>query len=150
MGNFGTNRRLRALVALRGLAALDADEVVYFNYADPLTGEHRYRLRMPAGGLACDAFWSVTMYRIEADGRRFLLENPIGRYLINDRTPGLRRSADGSLTIAIQVERPAASDDAANWLPAPIGECSMVLRAYHPRAELRGDHPVLPTLERID
>ena len=38
------------------------------------------------------AFWSITMY----DLRDFyLVANPIGRYSIGDRTPGLRRDADG-------------------------------------------------------
>jgi hypothetical protein len=37
----------------------------------------------------------------------YLVANPIGRYSIGDRTPGLRRDADGSLTIVIQHDQPA-------------------------------------------
>jgi hypothetical protein len=39
----------------------------------------------------------------------YLVANPIGRYSIGDRTPGLRRDADGSLTIVIQHDPPADS-----------------------------------------
>jgi hypothetical protein len=46
----------------------------------------------------------------------YLVANPIDRYSIGDRTPGLRRDSDGSLTILIQHEQPA---DTSNWLPAP-------------------------------
>jgi hypothetical protein len=46
----------------------------------------------------------------------YLVANPIGRYSIGDRTPGLRRDADGSLTSVIQHDQPA---DTSNWLPAP-------------------------------
>jgi hypothetical protein len=46
----------------------------------------------------------------------YLVANPIGRYSIGDRIPGLRRDSDGSLTIVIQHEPPA---DTSNWLPAP-------------------------------
>ena len=60
-----------------------------------------------------DAFWSITMYDLPDF---YLVANPIGRYSIGDRTPGLRRGADGSLTIVIQHQPPA---DTSNWLPAP-------------------------------
>ena len=43
-----------------------------------------------------DAFWSLTMYDVPDF---FLVANPIDRYSIGDRTPGLVRGADGSLTI---------------------------------------------------
>jgi len=46
----------------------------------------------------------------------YLIANPIDRYSIGDRTPGLRRDSDGSLTIVIQHEQPA---DTSNWLPGP-------------------------------
>ena len=42
VGDFGTNYRLRAVVALTGLAALSAEEATYLNYTgDPLIGTQR-------------------------------------------------------------------------------------------------------------
>jgi hypothetical protein len=49
-----------------------------------------------------DAFWSISMYHI-ADGS--FVDNPIKRYSIGDRTKGLTRAADGSLTITSSMMR---------------------------------------------
>ena len=58
------------------------------------------------------------MYEVTPEGRAFFIDNPIGRYAIGDRTPGLQKAADGSLTLYLQHDRPEG-DRAANWLPAP-------------------------------
>ena len=85
IGRWGANLGLRAAVALRGIAALDSEEVLYLNaLADSagqgLDGNARYRIRVPAGGVPVNAFWSITMYEVMPDGRYFFVENPIGRY----------------------------------------------------------------------
>ena len=51
-----------------------------------------------------NAFWSVTMY----DGKsQLLIKNPINRYLINSpMLPGMKKNADGSLTLYIQKDIP--------------------------------------------
>jgi len=58
--------------------------------------------------------------------------NPINRYAIGDRTPGLKYNADGSLDIYIQYENPG-KDKESNWLPAPADDkFSLLLRLlYH-------------------
>jgi hypothetical protein len=63
---------------------------------------------------AVNGFWSITMY----DGKtQVLIENPINRYLIKSpMLPGLKKNADGSLTLYIQNKSPGA-DKEANWLP---------------------------------
>jgi len=75
-----------------------------------------------------DAFWSITMYGAD----RYLVDNPIDRYAIGDRTAGLRRGRDGSLTIHVQRDRPRGPA-AANWLPAPAGSFRLAMRIYEPR-----------------
>jgi hypothetical protein len=76
------------------------------------------------------------MYEATADGQFFFTDNPLDRYTIGDRTPGLKRNADGSLDIWIGRVDPGG-DKSANWLPAPkSGPFSMYLRTYLPRAEL--------------
>jgi hypothetical protein len=74
--------------------------------------------------------------------------NPIGRYSIGDRTPGLRRADDGGLSIRIQADDPGPD---RNWLPAPAGEpFYVVLRLYQPHAdhlEFRYDYPPLRRLD---
>ena len=82
--------------------------------------KHKYTLTFPAGQFPpVDAFWSVTMY----DGKtQLLIENPINRYLINSpMLPGMKKNADGSLTLYIQNNSPGA-DKESNWLPAPNGD----------------------------
>ena len=135
LGNFGDDYLYRAATALTALGALMPGEAVYVSCAvdaerRPLTGAARYTLTFPADGLPpIRAFWSVSVYEVTPDGRAFFSDNPIDRYSIGDRTPGLTRSADGSLTIHIQRERPQG-ERATNWLPAPAGPMRLVLRAY--------------------
>jgi len=153
VGNFGTNDYLRAAVALGGLAALGEEEAMYFQATQdvsgaPLTGAGKYVWRVPPGGVPADAFWSLTMYQAEADGRFFLVDNPIRRYSIGDRTRGLVKNADGSIDILIQRDQPSG-DLAANWLPAPAGAMRMSLRAYLPRKELRDRSWKVPPVTKV-
>jgi hypothetical protein len=72
----------------------------------------------------------------------YLVANPIGRYSIGDRTPGLRHDGDGSLTIVIQREQPASTD---SWLPAPAAPFRPLMRLYQPQpAILDGTYQVPP------
>ncbi len=153
VGNFGTDDRLRASVALGGLAALGEEEAMYFQATkdgagEVLTGTRSYRFRIPPGGIPADAFWSLTMYQAEPDGRFFLVENPINRFSVGDRTPGLVKNADGSTDILIQRQAPVGSL-AANWLPAAAGLIRLSLRAYLPRMEVRERRWRVPQVERV-
>lgn len=155
IGNFGANYALRASVALGGLGALEPAEAMYYvKYDDdagqPLSGRHRYCLELPPGGIATDSFWSFSMYEAGADGQRFFVDNPIKRYAIGNRTPGLVVQADGALSIALQHAPPGAANELANWLPAPLGLFQIALRAYLPRAELRRGEAAMPVLVRRD
>jgi hypothetical protein len=61
-----------------------------------------------------------------------LVANPLNRYLINSpMLPQLKRDADGGLTLIVQNESPG-KDKEANWLPAPKGPFSMIMRLYWP------------------
>ena len=153
VGEFASTDLLRSAIALGGLAALPEAEAMYFQAttdgADAdLTGANRYVWRVPPGGVPADAFWSLTMYQVEADGRFFLTENPINRFSVGDRTKGLVRNADGSIDIYIQRDRPEG-DKAANWLPAPAGAMRLSLRAYLPRKELRDRKWRVPPIAKV-
>ena len=143
MGNFGTNYRLRASVALGGLGALEPTEAMYFvrfhdDALQQLDGNRRYLLRLPPGGIPTDSFWSFSMYEPTADGQRFFTANPIARYSIGNRTQGLRYHADGALDIALQADAPTDPVLRANWLPTPAqGAFQISLRAYLPTPTLR-------------
>lgn len=148
-GSFGEDHLARALVALKYIGMLESREATYpmawHDVAgEALTGQRRYTLRFAPGAMPpVEAFWSLTMY----DTRDYMLvDNPIDRYAIGDRTPGLRRDADGGLTLHIQHARPEGEAAQANWLPAPEGDFYLCLRAYVPRAELLDGHYLLPPL----
>ncbi|MDZ4693343.1 DUF1254 domain-containing protein [Terricaulis sp.] len=140
---------VRAAVALSGLAALEAEEATYAR-ADtdsagaPLNGAHRYTLTIPPN-VPASAFWSLSMYQLEPDARLFFTENPINRFSIGDRTPGIARNADGSMTIAIQADAPT---DTGNWLPAPRGPFVITFRAYLPQPAMLNHSWRLPAVQR--
>ncbi|WP_432259474.1 DUF1254 domain-containing protein [Cupriavidus sp. TMH.W2] len=153
LGNFGDDYAYRAFVSLVGLGALEREEAIYATAmidadGEMLDGRHGYRLHIPAD-LPIDAFWSLSMYELEPDGRRFFVDNPLHRYTLGDRTPGVARAADGSMDIQIQHAAPA-SDRQANWLPAPAGRFSLTLRFYQPRRALLDRSFVMPDVERLD
>jgi hypothetical protein len=104
-----------------------------------------YRFTFAPGELPpADAFWSLTMYGLDAN----LVSNPIDRFSIGDRTPGMKKNADGSLTLYIQHESPG-EEWKDNWLPAPDGRFTMTLRLYHPRQEVYDGEWVAPPLETV-
>ncbi|MGO8015848.1 DUF1254 domain-containing protein [Rhizobium leguminosarum] len=131
---------MRSGAAKAGLYGNDAAEAMYpFTRTDasgkPLDGsKHKYTITFPPGQLPpVHSFWSVTMY----DGKsQFLVKNPINRYLINSpMLPGMKKNADGSLTLYIQKDSPGA-DKEANWLPAPDGTIYLVMRLYWPTTKV--------------
>ena len=111
----------------------------------PLDGAHRYELRF-AQEPPCEAFWSVTMY----DAENFhLVPNAIDRYSIGDRTRGLARGADGSLTLVLQHDEPGTPEGRANWLPTPAGRFRPLLRVYEPDDAVTGGGYELPPIVRV-
>jgi hypothetical protein len=150
IGNYGRNYLGRAVIATSALGANTRPETVYPMAVDdvsgkPLGGRHRYTIRFPKGQLPpADAFWSVTIYGKD----RYLVANPIDRYAIGDRTKGLRRGRDGSLTIYVQHSRPKGAK-AANWLPAPIGRFRLAMRIYEPRRSVLSGRWKPPPVVRL-
>ncbi len=91
-----------------------------------------------------DAFWSLTAYKAFPEGQFLFAPNPIDRYSIGDRTPGLTYNPDGSLDLWITRKDPGGRRS-ANWLPAPDGAFILSLRAYLPRpAMITGEYRAPP------
>ena len=132
--DFGEDHLLRAAVALSQIFINPAVEAVYPVCEVDATGAALDgRCGSYAWTLAADdqppveAFWSLTIYHRAG----FLVANDLGRYAVGDRTPGLERGPDGSLTVRISTAAPP--EGPANWLPAPGGPFRLVLRLYCPR-----------------
>jgi hypothetical protein len=148
---YGGNILARAVGAHLGLYRLPADEAWYGGWpadsegtAPPDAGACDYTIRFEPGRLPpARFFWSVAIHRLPG---HTLVDNPERRYWIGDRTPSLHHDPDGGLTLYVQRERPAEADEAANWLPAPAGPFTLVMRIYGPKAAVNEGSWQLPPL----
>jgi hypothetical protein len=148
--HWGGDVLTRARIARNFIGALGIEEAMYpvaevDAQGEPLHGSHAYEMRFaPGQGLRVGAFWSLTMYR-RSDC--LFVANPIQRYSIGDRTPGLQLGPDGSLAIRMQADDPGPG---SNWLPAPRDELFyVVLRLYQPQADHLDNRYAYPPLRRV-
>ncbi len=74
------------------------------------------------------------------------VENEFRRYSIGSTTDGLKKNADGSLTLLIQKDRPA---DTLNWLPAPASNFNLTMRLYGPETSVLDGSYRLPAVHRV-
>jgi hypothetical protein len=148
-GAFGDDYLFRAIIAEKGIGQLVPEEAAYLvtdidGDGQPLNGTNRYVLRFAKGHLPpAFEFWSLTLYGSDF----FFIENPINRYALGDRSRGLKFDADGSLTIYLQHDPPIGNE--GNWLPAPLGDFNLSLRAYLPRPELLNNSYQPPSVQRV-
>ena len=86
------------------------------------------------------------MYELPASR---LVANPINRYLINSEMLGqLVPDADGGYTLLIQHDSPGPEKE-PNWLPAPEGPFSVVLRLYWPKPDALNGSWQAPQPEKL-
>jgi hypothetical protein len=147
------NYAYRMTGAVLGIYGNSKEEAMYPAYyvdgtGQKLDGANRYTLRFAPGQLPpVNAFWSMTMYDQPAS---LLVANPINRYLLNSTMlPQFNRDADGGLTLLIQNESPGKEKE-ANWLPAPKGPFSVIMRLYLPKPEALEGKWTAPPLKRVD
>ncbi|CAM3583669.1 DUF1254 domain-containing protein [Flavobacterium chungbukense] len=136
---FGTREELngdftkRALGAAAGLYGNTKQEAIYIGTRTDkenaiLSGKNKYVIRFPKGQTPpAKYFWSITLYELPS---RYLVNNPINRYSIGDRTTGLKYEPNGDLNIYIQNEVPKGKE--SNWLPAPKNAFYYLIRIYGP------------------
>ncbi len=153
VGNFGTDYRTRAIIAIQGMAANIPVELVYgLALADAdgrtLSDHHRYRVRLPSGQPPVDGFWSLSIYEVMPDGGLYFADNALHRYALGGLSPDLHRNEDGSLDVLIQKEAPG--EMVTNWLPAPPGAFALMMRAYLPRPDMLDGRFRYSGIERLD
>ena len=133
IGDFNTEYAYRALVALAGLGANTVEVALYPKIeqdadGNTLTGEKSYILHFESYPQVLEGgFWSVTAYGDDD----FLIDNPINRYCINDRS-GLQANDDGSVDVILSEDAPK---DTTNWLPVGAGGFHLFMRIYTPDME---------------
>jgi len=140
---FGTREELngdftkRALGAAAGLYGNTKQEAIYIGTRTDkenaiLSGKNKYFIRFPKGQTPpAKYFWSITLYELPS---RYLVNNPINRYSIGDRTTGLKYEPNGDLNIYIQNEVPKGKE--SNWLPAPKNAFYYLIRIYGPNESI--------------
>lgn len=134
----GDNYLYRMAGAVLGIYGNSKQEAIYPAFSNdsagaPLTAASNYTYRFPPGQLPpVNAFWSMTMYELPSI---LLVANPINRYLINSpMLNSLTKDPEGGITLYIQNQAPGTGKE-SNWLPAPQGPFSVVLRLYWPKQE---------------
>ena len=147
-GRAGFDPGLRAALAKYEVGAQLSDQVIYPNTSvddkgGPLTGAHNHVLHFEAGKFPpVIVFWNMAMYASDM----LFVENDFGRYSIGSTTDGLRKAADGSLTILIQHDKPS---DTSKWLPAPVGNFNLTMRLYGPGTSVLDGSYRLPAVKLV-
>jgi hypothetical protein len=141
---------VRAVAAQVGLWGNHAYEAAYAmlwidENGEKLNGEQRYLLHFDEPPPA-EAFWSLTMYDNE---KFYLVANPIDRYSIGDRTPGIQFNEDGSLDLYLQNTSPGPEKE-SNWLPTPAGGFRPTLRMYQPGESVFDGTWLPPAIKKLD
>ena len=150
VGAYGNAYLKRAITAMFEFGAVPPqDAVSLLNVATSdgsrPSGKDRYVLHFKAKELPpVHAFWSITSY--DHDG--FPSRHAFNRASIGDRDP-LNYNTDGSLDIYIQRDWPSRELQ-SNWLPAPEGAMTLIMRLYAPRPEALNGSWAPPVLERLD
>ncbi|MBN8871054.1 MAG: DUF1254 domain-containing protein [Solirubrobacterales bacterium] len=125
-GKYGTDYHRRAQISRYGLGAPTPNVAVYpvalmDRDRSLLVGSKRYVVHFDPDQAKppVEFFWSLTLY----DNDSFFVDNPIDRYLLNDRSD-LKYNPDGSLDIYVQPTRPADPSQVSNWLPSPAADAA--------------------------
>lgn len=149
-GRAGYDLALRAAFASNLTGANVPEEILYPNTridenGAPLSGANKYILHFDKDKIPpVSVFWNLNMY----DEKEFFIENTFKRYSIGSTTDGLKKNADGSVTIYIQNENPG-SDKQSNWLPAPTGNFNLTMRLYGAQTPILSGAYRLPAVKII-
>jgi len=147
---FGTDYYSRAAAAKANIFVNPRRESAYYGAEydgdqKRLNGASSYQITFAKGNLPpVNGFWSMTLY----DKAHFFAPNALNRFSLGTKNKDLVYGADGSLTLYVQHERPAA-DKVANWLPAPADEFELFLRAYWPKEDILKNKWVPPVVTKV-
>jgi hypothetical protein len=94
-----------------------------------LDGGNNYRLSVPANA-PVKQYWSATAY--DRATHALIRDRPWSSR--SSQTPGLKKNADGSVTLHFGPKAPAAAEDAeSNWVPTSAGgQFEVLFRLYGP------------------
>ena len=88
-------------------------------------------------------FWSLTLYNDE----KLFFANPLDRFSLGTKNTTLKYGVDDSLTLYLGGTSPG-KDNESNWLPALLGNFSLLMRHYWPASVITDGTWVPPNVER--
>ena len=150
VGRYGYNYLYRAAVYTLGTGGNVVEENYPFTTFEDGEGQRLngasgpYELRL-APPPPARFFWSVTVYDATT---RELFANPAGKYTVGDRTKGLVRAPDGSVTIRFDA-RQSGKRLPGNTLPVPAGPFYVAIRAQGPLPDLTERRWTPPPLRKV-
>ena len=133
IGDFGTEYKYRAAVAVSGFGANTTDVAIYprcvaDKNGDAFDGNQEYILHFDTLPPVLEkGFWSITVYGNDD----FLIANPLNRYCVNDRSD-FKLNDDGSLDILLTANTDTESD--LYVLPTAPEGFHLIMRIYLPDA----------------
>ena len=90
-------------------------------------------------------FWSLTLY----NDQKFFFPNALNRFSLGTKNKTLKYAADGSLTLYLSAKSPGEENE-ANWIPAPAGDFSLILRLYWPDASVLDGSWRPPQIKKVN
>ena len=100
----------------------------------PLDGNNQYTITFPKGQVPpVRGFWSLTLY----NDVKFFHPNALNRFSLGTKNKNLKYAPDGSLTLYLGAKSPGQENE-SNWIPAPAGHFSLIMRLYWPEAVCPG------------
>jgi hypothetical protein len=117
----------------------------YDSKRDALNGKNQYTITFPKGKLPpVRGFWSLTLY----NEHHFFHPNPLNRFSLGTKNKSLQFGPDGSLTLYLGSQSPG-KDKETNWIPAPTGPFSLLLRNYWPEQSILDGSWTPPDVEKV-
>lgn len=149
-GRAGFDYATRAAFSANLTGANVPEEILYPNTrvddkGAPLSGANKYVLHFEKDKTPpVSVLWNMSMY----DDKELFIENDFKRYTVGSTTDGLKKNADGSITLHIQKDNPGA-DKQSNWLPAPAGSFNLTMRFYGAQTPILDGSYRLPGVKRV-
>lgn len=148
---WGTDYLNRTAISKSAMYANTAAETQYEmreldGEGKPLNGNTQYTVTFAKGQVPpVNGFWSLTLY----NDQKFFFANPLSRFSLGTKNKTLKYAADGSLTLYIGAKSPGQENE-ANWLPAPTGYFSLMMRLYWPEASVLEGKWVPPGIKKAN
>lgn len=148
--NWGTDYLNRTAISKSSMYQNAAAETQYNlrefdSEGEPLDGHNQYTVTFESGQIPpVKGFWSLTLYNEE----KFFFPNALNRFSLGTKNKTLKYAADGSLTLYLGSRSPGKENE-ENWIPAPQGVFSLIMRLYWPEQSVLSGEWLPPEVKKV-